>query len=632
MTTDITIHTKPGTIPLNLLVPCPENVRRTSGRDEALPELAASILAHGVLQSLNLRKSTGKANKGKFEVVAGGRRLKAMTMLVEAGKIPADWPVPFQMIADDANVTEISLAENAVREDMHPADEFDAFLALTKNGKSAEDIAASFGVTPAVVERRLRLARVSPVIMKAFRKDKIGLAHVMAFAVTDDHQAQEHLFASLDEWHHRQPNGIRKALTEGEITASDRRVKFVTVKSYEKAGGKVRRDLFTEGDNGIFIEDSALLETLARAKLENIAAKIRKEGWKWVEVRASYDHSEWSKFGREEAPPLPPEQQQELDALNAEFEKLGDSEDGDEWQRYDEIERRICMLEDREKSWTPETLAIAGAVVSIGHRGELDIHRGLVRPEDMAHECADDGEGDYGGKPKQRPAIPASLTESLTTEKSAAITATMIGNLDIGFAAVVHAIALPVFYRGRGKTCLQITTETVSLQKVQDTAAVREIERARKEWVARLPEDSEGLWSWCLEQTHDVLVELLVFCGGCAVDAVQCKTDHEKAPRLAHAGQLAEALHLEMAVWFRPSAANYFGKVGKPMILEALREIKGGIAPSWEKMKKAELANFAELQTVNSTWLPPALRSPDSSAQAAPDAPAQDDDGMEEAA
>ena len=75
--TDIT------SIPLNKLAAWSGNVRKTAGADTALAELAASIAAHGLLQSLVVRK--GK--KGSYAVVAGGRRRRRSD--------PADpWPVP----------------------------------------------------------------------------------------------------------------------------------------------------------------------------------------------------------------------------------------------------------------------------------------------------------------------------------------------------------------------------------------------------------------------------------------------------------------------------------------------------------------------------------------------------------
>ena len=104
-------------IPLNKLVAWEGNVRKTAGADTTMAELAASIAAHGLLQSLVVRKH----RKDKYAVVAGARRLAALNSLAEAGKIEPDRPILCHVIADDADATEISLVENSIREQMHPA-------------------------------------------------------------------------------------------------------------------------------------------------------------------------------------------------------------------------------------------------------------------------------------------------------------------------------------------------------------------------------------------------------------------------------------------------------------------------------------------------------------------------------
>ena len=159
------------------------------------------------------------------------------------------------------------------------------------------DIAARFGVTEAVVSKRLKLARVSPVILAAYRDGKLDLEQVMAFAITDDHKAQEKLLKVL-----RNMDDGPCARSAGrwptvKSPASHKVVKFVTLKP-KKAGGQVRRDLFAEDDEGVFILDQQLLQTLALAKLEKASDGLRKEGWKWVEVRLEQDHSEWSQCSR----------------------------------------------------------------------------------------------------------------------------------------------------------------------------------------------------------------------------------------------------------------------------------------------------------------------------------------------
>jgi ParB family transcriptional regulator, chromosome partitioning protein len=613
----MTATTNTDTIPLNRLTAWSGNVRRT-GADTGLAELAASIAAHGLLQSLVVRKD----RKGKFAVVAGHRRLAALTSLAEAGMISSDMPISCHVIDPDANANEISLVENTIREPMHPADEFDAFLALIEAGMRPADVAARFGVTETVVQQRLKLARVSPAIIAAYRKDEIGLAHVMAFAVADDHAAQEHVWHELSEWQLQEPDNIRDALTGHEVTAKDRRVKFVTLKAYEKAGGAVRRDLFAQDEDGIFIQDIVLLESLVARKLEKKAAAIRKEGWKWVEIRPSFDYSEWSKCERRypEAPPLSADEQAELDGLSREYDELVEAEwsdeSGEENPRLDEITRRMEEIEGGEKSWLPETIAMAGAVVTIDYDGKADIHYGYVKPEDAPkkkpkEKTADTGDGgtDTGGD--EALALSAALTESLTGHRSAAISAALTGNPAVALVAMVHSMALQVFYNGHSRdTSLQISASIAALRDVQEAPACAMLAGAKAQWGECLPGNPRDLWDWCIAQPQDTLLDLLACCAACTVNAVQSKSESADDERLVQADRLAAALRLDMAAWFKPTAAIYFSRIGKSGILAALAEGKGATAPAWAKMKKSELAALAERELAGTGWLPAILRAP----------------------
>jgi hypothetical protein len=100
----------------------------------------------------------------------------------------------------------------------------------------------------------------------------------MAFAITDDHDAQERVLSELET--HHGPHVIRGVPTADEIAATDRRVKYVTLAVYEKVGGAVKRDLFSTDDAGVFIADPALLQKLVSEKLERAARAVRREGWK----------------------------------------------------------------------------------------------------------------------------------------------------------------------------------------------------------------------------------------------------------------------------------------------------------------------------------------------------------------
>jgi len=608
-------------IPLNRLLPFAGNVRKTRSKEFIL-ELAASIKAHGLQQNLVVKRE-GK----KFAVVAGGQRHTALLHLAKAGDIPPDYPVPCKIAEGELDPVEISLLENAVRDDMHPADLFEAFRALVDKGASVDDIAARFGRSVDSIRQLLKLGRVSPKLLKAYRADDLTLAQVKAFAVSDDHKAQEHVFKTMRP-HANNPHSIRAALTDGEIAGGDRRVAFVTVADYESAGGKLRKDLFTEGADSVFIQDAGLLMSLAAAKLERSAKRVAKEGWKWTEFHADFGYEQKAQFRRihAEPPPLPEELAAKAQLLEAELETLQDAwyatEDADaevvEEQtsevppRIAEIEQQLAAIEEQrgEPVWTPEQLAIAGAVITIGHDGKTEILRGLVRPEDMSKQTPKNAAAamaEESGKP-QSPALSASLAEDLTGQKSAALAAALAQRPDVALIAVVHGLASQVLLNGRD-AALQVSAFKQSLQRAEGSKAVAQMDAARETWMRNVPTTPEDLWTWCLGQEQSVLLELLAFCAACTVDAVRRKTDRPDSARLQFADMLGVAVGLDMKEWFAPDAKNYFSRVGKPQILDAIREGNGQPpAPAWEKLKKAELAALAEKQLAGKAWLPALLR------------------------
>ena len=232
-------------VSLSQLRPSRRNVRKTAG--QSIDALAASIERVGLLQNLTV---IATADGVHYEVVAGGRRLAALKLLAKKKRTAKDWEVPCLLVAD-ASARTASLTENVQREAMHPADQFEAFGALVTEGRPIEDIAADFGVTPLVVQRRLKLANVSPRLMMDYRADAVSLDQLMALAITDDHAAQEAAFYDAPQWQ-RSPSALRERLTEREIDASHTLVRFVGLDAYEAAGGGIRRDLFAEGDAGVY--------------------------------------------------------------------------------------------------------------------------------------------------------------------------------------------------------------------------------------------------------------------------------------------------------------------------------------------------------------------------------------------
>ena len=153
----------------------PLNVRKTGG-DTGIEQLADLIAAEGVLQNLDVYECDEGEGKKKttHAVVAGGRRWRALQLLIRQKRIKPDYAVPCLVVGRERAV-QISLAENSGREPMHPADEFDAFRQLIDAGQSVEDVAARFGVAPVVVQRRLKLANVGPTFIALYREGDITL-------------------------------------------------------------------------------------------------------------------------------------------------------------------------------------------------------------------------------------------------------------------------------------------------------------------------------------------------------------------------------------------------------------------------------------------------------------------------
>lgn len=246
-------------VPFNKLVLSPTYQARPENPAAPLPiaELAASIEVAGLLHNLVVVRGA----RGLHEVCAGGRRLRAMALLVEQGRWAENQPVPVLVVpAEQALMA--SLIENVEREALNPADEFAAFARLIDGGRSVVDVAAAFGVTPQVVKRRLKLAAVSPALLALFREGGIGLDCLMVLASLDDPARQEQLWQQLPEWN-RSADQLRRLLTRGEVESdSDGVAIFVTLPVYEAAGGPLRRDLFSDDDKA-YLQDAALLERLA---------------------------------------------------------------------------------------------------------------------------------------------------------------------------------------------------------------------------------------------------------------------------------------------------------------------------------------------------------------------------------
>src|SRR3984893_9090716 len=397
-------------IPFNKLVLSQSNVRRVKA-GVSIQQLAESIAQRTLLQSLSVRAVVDADGQetGMFEVPAGGRRYRALELLVKQKRMAKTQPVPC-VVRDGGTAEDDSLAENDERVGLHPLDQFRAFKLLRDGGMSEEDIAARHFVSPAIVKQRLRLASVSPQLHDVYADDGMTLEQLMAFSVTADQARQEQAWDNVSRSGNDEPYQIRRMLTENTVRASDRRAQFVGLDFYEQAGGTVLRDLFAHDDGG-WLQDVPLLDRLVTEKLKAEAETIAAEGWKWIAVAVDFPYGHTNGLRELEGEPanLTEEEPAKLDALNAEHAKIEeDYQDADELpdeidQRLGEIEAARSVLEARSLVYDPAEVARAGVFINIDTEGLLSIARGYVRPEDEApmvvepeSEAQGDGETNDG--------------------------------------------------------------------------------------------------------------------------------------------------------------------------------------------------------------------------------------------
>ena len=666
-------------IPFNKLVLSQSNVRRMKA-GVSIEDLAASIARRGLIQSLSVFPVVDAegVETGMFEVPAGGRRFRALELLVKQKRLAKVAPVPCVVRDRDGAILpeEVSLAENIERAPLHPLDQFRAFHDMLTKGMTEEEIAAAFFVPVNVVKQRLRLATVSPTLHDVYADDGMTLEQLMAFTVSEDHDRQAQVWDAIKDAWSKEPYQIRRMLTETTVRASDKRAVFLGIEAYEAAGGIVMRDLF-QADDGGWLQDVGLLDRLVAEKLKAEAEAIAAEGWKWIEVAVSFPYD--AVRGLHEVPGAPidlsAEEQATIEALTAEQARLeAEYQDADELpdevdERMGEIETALAAFDDRPEHFDPADIAIAGVFVSIDADGTLSVDRGFVRPEDVPPVRADGEEGSetdtesvdadrpsvqravitIGGQPAGfedddeddtiKP-LPERLVIELTAYRTLALRNAVADNPHIAMTALLHKLVSDNFmtrmYTGAMEAGVKHVFFPVQDETLKDSPSARAVQERHDAWAADIPKDDDALWDWLAGLDDASRMALLAHCVSYGVNALYERpnphsaggvSQHTLDMRLAQADRLTRATGLDMveAGW-RPTFGNYLNRVTKPRILEAVREGAGERAAQLiDHLKKGDMAKEAERLLADSGWLPEPLRLAGVDSDPAVDA----DDGSE---
>jgi len=597
-------------------------------------------------------KSKGTAQVSTHGVIAGGRRYRALMRLVERERITLDEQILCTKVAAERAVA-VSAAENSGRKAMSTADTLVAFADMVRAGAGVEELAVCFGLSPLTVQRRFKLANVSPVLFDLFRQDAMTLDQLMALALTDDHAAQEAAWKAAPA-HSRNPRALR-ALIAGD-NLSRNVIKFVGLKAYQAAGGVVLQDLFAEDkEQAEYIQDPALMMRLATEKLDAIGKKAQDQGAAWVQVFTSFGYSEREQFAdapttlrtatEEEAKALQAVEG-EQERLEAEIEALYDaqgqeSEDDSEsdGNSDSDSDAKISSLEDlgREldaqheallatrREVLPEIAALVGTVVFLDDKGKVSTLK-KVRKEDLAVarravSKASNAQAaqvlSESGQAVQDEAAGFGLSErlcrQLTAHRTRAMQALMLSQQRVALAALLHPMLVSLLYGVSGqyesRSPLNVRANDVDGQlhshapDLEGSRAQALVTQALEKAKQVLPKQAKELLPHLLTLELEALLELLTLASALSLDAISGNAKpHCSDP-------LAAALGLDMTQWWAPTGPSYLASVPKSLISAALTE--AGMpdeALAVSKLKKGEAVTKAEGLLQGKAWVPAVLR------------------------
>lgn len=593
-------------IPLTKLVESEDNVRRVNRKD-GIVALAQSVKALGLIHSLVVRD----AGKGKFAVIAGGRRLRALRLLAKAGDIEKNAPIPCRVMTESESAADLSLAENIVRIDLLPWEELSIYAQHIESGEGPEAIAARFGVSPQHVARRLKLARVSPRLIEALKNEEATLDQLAALAIVDDHATQEKAFFDAPDWA-RTPERLKAQVTQAHVPETDKVARFVGLDEYQASGGAIVSDLFAESDDDStrYLADRDLLVRLAEAKLQPIAAETRAEGWAWIEI--AIDGVAWSQFPdrvRERRRDLTHEESADQDRLYA---RLDETEDEAEIEK---IEEAIDALVTAE--WNADEVALAGAIITLSHCGETKVERGLVKSDDVkalkalrrnsttSEEIANtDTSNAAASTPKPR--LPGKLVDELMAHKTLALRAELATQPDLALRIVVFALAAEAASDQGPLSLLHIRVAETDVSKLAiraESTASAQYARTLDAWRERLPADTTALWAFIASADTTILLDLLAVL---AAPAIELRAG--RGEQIAEL--LCEAAHLDMGKWWSATTDSFFEHVRKDVVIDAMIEVN----PTLDRGKLDKASKKDVLSRVKKTfkgrkWLPAPLRA-----------------------
>ncbi|MFJ3465895.1 ParB/RepB/Spo0J family partition protein [Achromobacter spanius] len=574
-------------VPLSRLRMCDKYQMRRTATAEAVEGLKALGASLAIVQLQNVVGY--EAEDGMIALPAGGRRLQAFQMQRDEGNISPDHPVSVLLIPESL-AAQASIIENEHRAAPHLADVYAAYASLRSSGMSVEEIALSQGTTVGNVQKLLALADVSPALFALFRENSASLAMMQALASVPDHARQEAAWDASKNTHASyRVERIRSFLSADEIPARSTLVRYVTLQTYQDAGGEIRRDLFADDEDGVYLKSPDLVNELAKQKLAR-SRKVKalaNEGWGWIEFIPTFDYDTRKAFGG--------------------------------GRNY------LHSADD----WDASVKALAGCVVHLEGDGSIGIDRGLVRAEDRKAVAALQKQAKAKGQEIKGLSLPAAdtrpehsqaLLQRLAAQKVAAIQAELLKSTELATRLFVAQMSGSMFSRDdRTHRWFDASVNSAAYdltktdESLVDSAAWKAIEAQEQMWKGLVPTDAKARTVWILEQPMELVTRLQSYLVARSFYRTGTTWGDTNG---AHIDSMASLIDLDMAAWWTATADSYFSHVSKAQIVDAVVAAtdKETAAPL-EGMKKGEAAKAAEVALAGKRWLPSPLQTETATAE-----------------
>ncbi|MEG3093222.1 ParB/RepB/Spo0J family partition protein [Sphingomonas sp. PB1R3] len=626
------------------------NVRTASEETLEIESLAADIEARGVL--VNLLVSPAGKSRGRFEVFDGGRRWRALNLLATQGKIALDtYDVPVRVLkADEATLSETSLAASFHQMKLTPAEECRAFQHFISKGADVDGVAKRLGVTVRFVEGRLRLAQLAEPIFDALAQGKITLDLAKAYGAASSQARQMLVWNSYGASAYYSVDTIRRQILSETIRSTEPIALLIGADAYVAAGGKIDADLFSdEGDKWINPE---IAQGLASELLEAEAKRLGEDaGLAWVRPLVSTDiYTAARQLHRVSLPtaPLSEDEDARLTAIAERLQAIDDlSDNGQEFTEEEcqaieaegdaleaearDIRRRPQILPDELRSRVGAFLTLTKTgqmVLDTTYYSETPLTITAVEPAAGDGECSDDSDHDdtdaqskdgAGDAPasawriEERPAstqpVPAAMAgpdgkqlsqvlyDQLAMQRRDVLGAALLSHPAL---AVDYMLFLMVDAREHGGSG---SGATIRAPLPQNPMPVDAIPASRA--AAHIAEAYDALDSKWTEHDDKVArfeaFRLLAddikaaWLAWVVATSLEAKDSYSATVQNALQNRLATIMEVDVAQWWRPTSANFFDRVPKGALMSVLHEVGGPTLSSrYASGKKPEISSSCQ--------------------------------------